>query len=270
MRDLAFCRQLPLYRDRLSTMLRSVAQSPEITDDAIAEVMGVNPYAITGYRGWFRKTGLGEGVSGNYKVTPFGALLAEHDPGLQQAGTQWLLHYYLVSQHEERAEVWYRCFNEFLTSEQSFSAPALQEYVLRSLEQTPSNKDGVAKDIKELIKTYTNSAALGELGLLVRQGKSDITVGLANTPDPLIVAYVLFDSWEQRFGAIDTIRLGQLVSEPETIGRVFLADSSRVRRFINSLQSLGLVTFADTQHEPVTRRFQESPIALLVRYYHHL
>ncbi len=127
---------------------------------------------------------------------------------------------------------------------------------MRSLDQTPKNKAGVDSDAKELIKTYINPAALGDLRLLIRQGKSEIVVGRPDVPDALIVAYVLFDSWERRFGSIDTVRLGQLISEPESIGRVFIADDSQVRSSISALQSHGMLTFADTQHQSVTRRFR--------------
>jgi hypothetical protein len=222
---------------------------------------------VEGIRGWLCKTGLGNGTSKNYTLSPFGTLVAEYDPDLQQAGTQWLLHYYLVSQHEERAEVWYRCFNEFLSPRRSFSADELQGYTERILEQTPKNKDGVAKDTKELIKTYTQPAALGALGIVAKQGKAALSVAAPNEPDPLIVGYILFDGWMRRFGEVDTIRLSQIVNEPESIGKIFTADHDQVRQYIGALQRLGLVNYADTQHEPVTRRFQDDPLRLLERYY---
>jgi hypothetical protein len=267
MRDLRFNQGFPLYRERLSGMLRCIHDGQATSDEAVGSYMGVNPYMVEGIRGWLCKTGLGNGTSKNYTLSPFGALVAEHDPDLQQAGTQWLLHYYLASQHEERAEVWFRCFNEYLSPEQSFSANALQDFVFRSLDQTPKNKSGVDSDTKELIKTYTNPAALGDLRLLIRQGKSDIVVGRPSTPDSLIIAYVLCDSWERRFGSIDTVRLGQLISEPESIGRVFVANDSQVRSFISALQSHGMITFNESQHQAVTRRFRDTPISLLERYY---
>lgn len=267
MRDLRFNQGFPLYRERLAGMLRCIADGQATSDEAVGSYMGVNPYMVEGIRGWLCKTGLGNGTSKNYTLSPFGALVAEHDPDLHQAGTQWFLHYYLVSQHEERAEVWFHCFNEFLNPNKVFSSNELQESILLSLDQTPKNKAGVTSDTKELIKTYTNPAALGDLRLLTRQGKSEFVVGRPNTPDPLIVAYVLFDVWERRFGSLDTVRLAQLISEPESIGRVFVASDSQVRSFISALQSLGMITFADTQHQPVTRRFRDTPFSLLERYY---
>lgn len=266
MRDLAFCRQFTLDRQRLSRMIMSVANNERATDESIAAAMGVNPYMVTGFRGWFRKTGLGIGVSGDYRLTPFGALVAKLDPELQQPGTLWLLHYYLCSQHEERAEVWFRCFNDFLAPGQTFSPDELQTYIERNLDQTPSNTKGVASDTKELIKTYTQPLALGDLGILGKHGKR-IEVAAPRTPEPLIAAYVLFDSWPRRFGDADVVRLSQIASEPESIGRMFVTTLDQVRQRIIALQGLGLVNYADTQHEPVTRRFHGSPLQLLERYY---
>ncbi|GAB4190507.1 MAG: hypothetical protein OHK0022_03370 [Roseiflexaceae bacterium] len=140
----------------------------------------------------------------------------------------------------------------------------------------------MANDTKELIKTYTNAAALGGLGLIVRQNKTEFVSGLGlivrqnktefvsgtpALPEPLIAAYVLFDSWPRQFGSVDTVRLSQLVDTPESIGRVFLANNTQVRELVGAMQSMGLLTFADTQHEPVTRHFHDVPIALLERYY---
>ncbi|HEU4326452.1 MAG TPA: DUF4007 family protein [Roseiflexaceae bacterium] len=267
MRELRFNQGFPLYRERLSGMLRCIAAGQATSDESVGAFMGVNPYMVEGVRGWLCKTGLGRGTSKEYTLSPFGSIIAAHDPNLQRPATLWLLHYYLVSQHEERAEVWYRCFNEFLMPGQPFTAAALEDHVFRALEQTPGNKSGVANDTKELIKTYTNAAALGNLGLIVRQNKTEIVSGTPALPDPLITAYVLFDSWPRQFGSVDTVRLSQLVDTPESIGRVFLANNTQVRELIGGMQSMGLLTFADTQHEPVTRHFHDAPIALLERYY---
>lgn len=267
MRELRFSQGFPLNRERLSGMIRSIAEGQAISDEAVGSYMGVNPYMVEGFRGWLCKTGLGRGTSRNYSLSEFGTILTKCDPDLRLRETQWLMHYYLVSQHDERAEVWFRCFNEFLTHDQHFTIPALQDYIDRALEQTPSNRKGVESDTKELIKTYTNSASLGDLSLLTKISKTEITAQLTVDPHPLIVAYVLFDSWERRFGTIDTVRMSQLISEPESIGKVFVADATQVRRFIQTLQSYGFVSFADTQHEPVTRRFHDDPLRLLEQFY---
>jgi hypothetical protein len=235
----------------------------------VGAYLGVNPYKVGGLRGWFCKLGLGSTTAKQYSLSPFGAAVAAHDPDLMRPGTQWLLHYFLASEHAERSEVWYQCFNAFLQPGMSFSREELREYVDRSLPENPSNKDAVEKDTSELLKTYSQDSALGSLKLITQQADKKLIAGLSSStiPDPLIIAYVLFDVWKRRYNTTNTLRLSQLVAEPETPGRIFVATSVQVREFILHLQAQGLLTYADTQHEPVTRRFQDDPTLLLEQYY---
>ena len=122
-------------------------------------------------------------------------------------------------------------------------------------------------DTKELVKTYSQASALGGLGIITRQADKRLVAGWGTPPEPLIVAYVLFDMWQRHYNDVNTLRLSQLASEPETPGRIFVATSSQVREFILHLQAHGLLTYADTQHEPVTRRFHGNPTVLLEQYY---
>jgi hypothetical protein len=86
-------------------------------------------------------------------------------------------------------------------------------------------------------------------------------------PETFVAAYVLFDMWRRHYNDTNTLRLSQLVSEPETPGRIFVATSTQVRELILHLQAQDLLTYADTQHEPVTRRFHDNPTVLLEQYY---
>ncbi len=266
MRDVRFHQGFALQRERLSGFVRCIEEHPAASDDDVGAFIGVNPYMVEGLRGWLYKTGLGRGNSRNYSLTPLGALVANQDSALQQLGTQWVLHYYLCSQHEERAEVWFRGFNDFLSPGRVFNTEELQTYIERTLEYSPSNTKGVASDTKELIKAYTQPSALGALGILAKRGKS-LEVSTTRTPEPLIAAYILFDSWSRRFVGTDVVRLSQISSEPECIGRIFVATHDQVREIISTLQGLGLVNYADTQHEAVARRYHEAPMHLLERYY---
>src|SRR5205085_2859093 len=141
-----------------------------------------------------------------------------YDGELSHLGTQWILHFFLVSQHTERSLVWHRCFNEYLSLTAGFTAEELQTFVERDLELTPSNKQGISKDSRECIKTYTDPIALGSLGLLAKLDRQRIAVGQPVMPDPLIVAFVLFDSWSRLFGREGTVRLSQIAETPEMIG----------------------------------------------------
>lgn len=267
MRTLRFSQGFALSRERLTRMLLCIAEGRATSESEIGSYMGVNKPVVEAFRGWLCKTGLGRFEKKCYSLTPLGEIVVAHDPNLQLLGTLWLLHYHLVSEHDERAEVWYHCFNGFLRPGQSFSSADLQMFVNQQIEETPSNRDGIARDIGTLTTSYVQLAYLGNLRLLVESGRGMYIVGDIAIPDPLIVAYVLFDSWHRRFGASDSVRLSTLVDEPESIGRVFVADNPQVRLYIEQLQRLGLVTFADTQHEPVTRRFFDDPLTVIKRYY---
>ncbi len=270
MRSLRFNQGFALDRNLIKGMLQYIATGDPASDEAIGAYIGVNPYKVEGLRGWFCKLGLGSGTSKKYSLSPFGVAVATHDPELTRPGTLWLLHYFLTSEHEERSEVWYQCFNSFLYPGMRFSREELQEYIERSLPESPSNKASVASDTKELVKTYSQASALGSLGIITRQADKKLVLGLGIPPETSIVAYVLFDVWRRRYNDANTLRLSQLVSEPEMPGRIFVATSAQVRELILHLQAQGLLTYADTQHEPVTRRFHDNPTVLLEQYYQRL
>ncbi|MEI7768854.1 MAG: DUF4007 family protein [Chloroflexales bacterium] len=267
MRTLQFNQGFPLDRALITGMLKFTSTGEPTSNDAVGAYLGVNPYKVMGLRGWFCKLGLGSTTSKQYQLSPFGAAVAAHDPDLARPGTRWLLHYFLASEHEERSEVWYQCFNAFLQPGIRFSREELREHVERSFPEGRSNKDGVQKDTNELINTYRQDSALGSLGLMTQHADKKLVAGLSTPPELLIVAYVLFDMWRRRYNDTNTLRLSQLFSEPETPGRIFVATSAQVRDFILHLQAQGLLTYADTQHEPVTRRFHDDPTALLEQYY---
>jgi hypothetical protein len=267
MRSLQFNQGFPLERNLIKGMLQFIATGEPFSNEAVGAYIGVNPYKVNGLRGWFCKLGLGNGSVKGYHLSPFGIAVAAHDPDLTRPGTLWLLHYFLSSEHEERSEAWYQCFNTFLYPGMSFSREELQEYIERNLPESPSNKAALEKDTKELVKTYNQASALGSLEIITRQVGKKLVAGLGILPEPLIVAYILFDMWRRRYNDTNTLRLSQLVSEPETPGRIFVATSAQVREFILHLQAQGLLTYADTQHEPVTRRFHDDPTILLEQYY---
>lgn len=267
MRTLRFNQGFALKRERLSAIIRCIAEGNATSNDAIASYMGVNKPVAEGFRGWLCKTGLGSGTDGRYTLSPCGTIIANHDPYLQHTDTLWILHYFLISQHQERAEIWYRCFNEFLLPGKKFTSAELAQYVRTCIENTPSNMQGIEKDTASLVNCYTQVENLGNLGILAKGIKENISTTDVSPPDPLIIAFILFDSWQRRFGAVDSVRLSMLVDEPESIGRTFVADYTRVRHYIGQLERIGLVTFSDTQFEPVTRRFFDEPLTLISRYY---
>ncbi|GAA5528866.1 DUF4007 family protein [Herpetosiphon gulosus] len=270
MREFSFYQGFSLRRERLAGMLQAVAANSTASDEEIGRHMGVNPYMVEGFQGWLCKTGLGSKQHKDYKLTPFGRLAVQYDPLLSDQGTSWILHFYLSTQHDERAEVWYRFFNQFIVPHQTFTRDELAVAISRSIEEPPKNKASLTKDIGELLKAYTNTDALGALGLLQKSGKEHYFSGNNSLPHALIGAFMLFDTWNRYFSATDTLRLTQISQELEMLGKVIIGSRERIQSLIGQLQTLGLLVIADTQHEPVTRRFKESPFLLLEKYYQQL
>jgi hypothetical protein len=267
MRDLAFHQKFPLNRNRLASLIRCIRDSQTITKKAASSCMGVGEPAAEGSLGWLVKSGLGTSQKGVYGLSPFGMLVAEHDPELNHPGTLWLLHYYLVSEHEERAEVWYRTFNEFLAPGVRFTRPQLQVYMERSLEPTATNKSYIDEDSRKFVSAYTEPTALSKLDLVHKVEKDTYEVGLNSLPGPQIFAFALFDAWQRRFPHADTLRITQIYEEPEMPGKVFAVRRDQIVQLLQVLQSLGLVNIVDSQHEPVTRRFRDEPYQLIANFY---
>lgn len=270
MRAFAFYQKFAFNRERLARMVQCIAEGEAISEDAVATYMGVNPYMVQGFRGWLCKTGLGNATKHQYELSDLGALIARYDRDLARIGSQWVLHYHLSVDNGERAEVWYRFSNEFAIPGRNFARPELETYVGRVVEEIPSNKTALANDVKQFLNSYTNSDALGDLHLVRKVDKEHYTVGPVHMPELHIFAYALFDSWMRHYPGIDTLRLTQICQEPEFPGKIFSAQREQIIGLLNDLQSHGLVTVADTQQEPVTRRFHQSPLLLLERYYQSL
>jgi hypothetical protein len=267
MRTLKFHQGFKLDRARLATLLGGIATGQVASKKTAAAAMGVGEPAAEGCLGWLLKTGLASARDSTYVLTPLGTIVAAHDPHLSQLGTLWLLHYHLVTEHVERAEVWYRAFNEFLNPGMLFTRDALRQFVERSLDKTPVNKSGVDSDCKEFVKCYIDVACLAKLELVREVEKSTYETMLYNAPEPYVFAFALFDAWRRRFPHVDTLRVSQICSEPEMPGRVFAARREQVVQALQSLQSMGLVNIVDSQHEPVTRRFHDEPWRLIEHYY---
>lgn len=267
MRSIKFHQGFKLDRSRLATLVGFMAESGAVAKKAAAAAMGVGEPAAEGCIGWLVKTGLGTPQDKGYNLTPLGSFVAKRDPELAQRSTLWLLHYNLVTDHDERAEVWYRAFNEFLSPGAQFTREALQIYVERSLESSPTNKSGIGDDCKEFGKCYTEPAALAKLALVREVEKKTYEVNLSTPPEPHVFAFALFDTWQRRFPHTDTLRMSQICEEPELPGKVFAARRDQVVQQLQILQSLGMVNIVDSQHEPVTRRYRDEPFQLLATLY---
>lgn len=269
MRSLRFNQGFALNRSEIGGMLQFSKTDTPPSDSALGEYLGLNPYKISGLRGWFCKLGLGTSSASNTYLSPFGLLIREFDPMMELAETQWLLHYHLATEHEEKSDAWFYGWNHFIQPNISFTKSDLEFYIEKQLVEV-SNKDAIKKDTAEFLKTYKDVKALGRLNLIQANKDKTFVASLSKPPHYLIAAFMLFNTWQQRYPLTDTLSLTQLATEPETLGRILIATHAQTKSIILDLQAKGLVNFSDTQHEPVTRRYFEEPIELLQQFYQSL
>jgi hypothetical protein len=272
-KTLGFYQNIGLDLHRLSMALECVQKTPTINYADLAKYMGMNKPVAESYSAWLRHTGLVvacsnriPGRSLTYQLTPFGEMVVKYDPKLADLGTQWVLHYYLAVAHEEISEAWRVLINHFISPGLSFTLKQFQSYFSVIIGKEATNKKALERDPEAALSTYTQTKALGKLGIL-RKTNGTYIVGQPVVPNTLVVGYILFDHWERTSPNIGTWRFSQICQEEGNVGRIFLAQQTQVRQMLADLAGRGYATFAETQHEPVNRLYQ-GPVALLLeRYY---
>jgi len=274
-RQIAFYRQFSFDVSRLSKCLKCIIDRPSAGDQYIGVELGVNPYLITGLRGWLRKIGALHGKSQtkqnkSHIISPVWKIIHQYDPYWSDPGTLWIAHYFLCIDYIERAEAWHRCFNEILSPGMLVTSSDITDRLVQYIETIDTNMRGIKRDAQELLTMYTRPQALGALGLLSGSGSGaqrQYTAHASAGPPDLIAAYMLFDRWQRRADGEGSVRLSALGRDPEWVGRICLMPPGAIRALIDRLERRGLVAFADTQYEPVTRRYTGDPAELVQRHY---
>ncbi len=275
-KTLGFYQNFNLDLHRLSTALRCIQADPEMGQNALAGCMGVNQPVAEGFSAWLRHTGLATTRTINkpktissYKLTSFGELVSQYDPTFSDLGTQWVLHYYLATEHAERSEAWYVLINEFLSLGSNFTGDQFQAYFASVKGSQATNRSALNKDPQIALSTYVRPQALERLGILTKKDTT-YAVGWPNLPHILVTGYILLDWWQNHYNQSNTLKFSQLCREEESLGRIYLVNNQQVRQFVVELTGLGYLSFSETQHEPVNRLYAEPPHLLLERYYRQL
>jgi len=264
-KTMGFYQNFSLDLQRLSRALSCIQADPEMSHTALAQCMSENQPVAEGFSGWLRHTGLATSTS-PYQLTAFGELASQYDSTLTDLGTQWILHYYLATDHTELSEAWYVLINEFLSPGMTFTSEQFQSYFINVRGSQTKNRSALNKDPQTALGTYVRSQALGRLGILTKLNATYMA-GYPNLPHILVVGYILLDWWQHRYIQTNTLRFSQICREAGSPGRICLANSQQVRQFVVELTGLGYLSFSETQHEPVNRLYDEQPSKLLERYY---
>ena len=197
-----FCR--PLW---LKKAFDAMCESVDFTSPNAVAYLGVGKNMVSCIRFWSRAIGL----SVNDKPSPFAKSIFDseigYDPYLEDEGTLWLLHYYLIT--NRIASLYHLTFLEFQREKKEFDRNQLLAFVRRKCnvpqQKNVYNENTVKKDIGVLLHNYVTptesrsiedfSAIFLDLGLIDSIGQ-DLFAFSDIHPDhihPDILLYALLD-----------------------------------------------------------------------------
>lgn len=176
------------------------------TPDAVA-ALGVGKNMVSSIRYWSRALGLSE----NDKPTPFAISIFDSnngfDPYLEDEGTLWLLHYFLLT--KRIASLYHLTFLDFQREKREFDRTQLLSFVHRkcnvSEQKNVYNENTVKKDIGVLLHNYVTpselrsnedfSAIFLDLGLINALGSDRFAFNDTDPShiNPDILLYALLD-----------------------------------------------------------------------------
>ncbi len=240
----------------LSKGLASIVQNPRIFREKDAPVqLGIGRNMVRSLGFWMLATGLAERVKDEQRVlvhrlTPFGRMVWEHDPYLEDEGTLWLIHYHLACSREQ-ATTWYWFFNHFaptLFDKETFLSE-LGQWVIAQADGQSVSPRTLERDFQVLLRTYlpgerrrspedTLESPLSRLGLLASLDKT--TYRLCRPPTgripPLVMLYVLLHKRPGEPYTKSSISLLQALREPMSVGRVFNLSAAALIELLQRLE----------------------------------
>ncbi|GAB4093518.1 DUF4007 family protein [Flaviaesturariibacter terrae] len=134
-----------------------VQSNGNFNDENSVVKLGVGKNMVTSINYWLKSFGILEENSGG--LSKLGKLLMDdnkgYDPYLENLGTIWLLHYYLIK--TGKASIYHLFFNEFRKSKFEFTKEQLANFIKRKLEgsdQNTFNANTANSDISVFIRNY--------------------------------------------------------------------------------------------------------------------
>lgn len=122
-------------------------------DSAVVE-LGVGKNMVTAIRYWLRSFGLLEENDHPNKIAEYLFGKKGMDPFLEDFGSIWLLHYFLVKTN--RASIFNLVFNHFRKDKPEFSREQLKKYLMAE-SQTPISEKTIETDVNVFLRTYVRS-----------------------------------------------------------------------------------------------------------------
>ncbi|VAW43166.1 hypothetical protein MNBD_CHLOROFLEXI01-1657 [hydrothermal vent metagenome] len=211
-------------------------------DKNAPERLGIGRNMVHALRFWMQATGLTKETREEnrtiQRLTPFGRLVWDQDPYLEDDTTLWLIHYQLVS-NPEQATTWFWFFNYYapISFVDDVALRTLNQWIITEEPNRRVAESSLKKDIDCLIRTYLPDervrtpeylleSPFARLGVLTAvsansQKRYHVNRVTADRINPLAILFAMLFSQEKNRPGTYQVRLSQVLQEPMNAGRVF-------------------------------------------------
>ncbi len=181
-------------------------------------------------------------------LTLLGRFVVEHDPALDKAGTQWLLHYHLSAPHGPTTFWHYLVKRRFLPGN-VFTSAELSADLTDFLRNT-AGKDPAPRSVRSTVTvftgTYTKSDGLRRLSLLSEEDKETYRVASPAPPPMWALGYALAEYWQAHYGQRLTVNLADLSGE--NLAGLFMLGEVSFTELLAQLKQEGMVDLYRIAH----------------------
>jgi hypothetical protein len=214
-------------------------QGTRVSRSEIGSQLGVNEALAEGTFNAMRFMLL---VDTRTHLTPFGNMVKERAPYLDNKGLLWFLHYLLAS--NAQLVLWSNSFNFIFTQQDDVSNTDILD-TFRVLQgrwsETTINKK-IRSETAAILKTYTESL-FSPLGLVIKKGHA-LYGGYWNTANipPLIWLASILVYRDRYYPGAVSLEIPLLVNSHYSPGRILRQEETFIRQALDELHNLGLLT----------------------------
>lgn len=236
-----------------------ISNKYSFSDENAVIHLGVGKNMVSAIRYWLKSFGLIDEKEGPTKFANRVFGKSGLDPYLEDIGTIWLLHYYLIK--IRKASIYNLIFNEFKRERFDIQKEIIFRFLKRKCEEENlkiSYDTTLATDINVFIKNYSNdespdnglyeemSGILTELNLLKYDKQREIISFNIDSKEDIPIEIILFAILDnENYG--ESITLRELMNGINSVGRVFLINYDLLIEKINSITKVySNVVFSDT------------------------
>lgn len=232
-RHINFSGKFPCRRDYLASFLTAGRRFGN-DRSAIMESVGYGRNFYDGFRGWATACRLWD--PSRARLTELGERLLDHDPGLTDLGSAWILHAVLCADNS----FWQWLFGGFLPPRELFDVKGT---VSAAEASGLLLSRGLHPYAGAIIATYHKAEALGPLRILVKERGNRVRVAWEQEPPLAVYAWALYRYVRRRMGGqSQEVSLHDLLRDASGPCVAFFPDPGRAEAALEALSREGLVS----------------------------